>query len=52
MTNVDKFIDMVRHSDNIVFFGGAAYRQKAAFPISAASTAYIIRNISTRLKRS
>ena len=23
MTNIEKFVDMVKNSDNIVFFGGA-----------------------------
>ena len=32
MTNVDKFIDMVRHSDNIVFFGGAGVSTESGIP--------------------
>ena len=33
MTNVDKFIDMVRHSDNIVFFSvDGLYNQKYKYP--------------------
>ena len=34
MTNVDKFIDMVRHSDNIVFFGGAGVSTESGIPDS------------------
>ena len=32
MTNVDKFIDMVQHSDNIVFFGGAGVSTESGIP--------------------
>lgn len=32
MTNVDKFVDMVRHSDNIVFFGGAGVSTESGIP--------------------
>lgn len=32
MTNVDKFVDMVQHSDNIVFFGGAGVSTESGIP--------------------
>ena len=32
MTNADKFIDMVQHSDNIVFFGGAGVSTESGIP--------------------
>lgn len=32
MTNVDKFIDMVQRSDNIVFFGGAGVSTESGIP--------------------
>lgn len=32
MTNVDKFIDMVQYSDNIVFFGGAGVSTESGIP--------------------
>lgn len=32
MTNVDKFTDMVQHSDNIVFFGGAGVSTESGIP--------------------
>lgn len=32
MTNVDKFIDMVQNSDNIVFFGGAGVSTESGIP--------------------
>ena len=32
MTNIEKFVDMVKNSDNIVFFGGAGVSTESGIP--------------------
>ena len=32
MTNIENFVDMVKNSDNIVFFGGAGVSTESGIP--------------------
>ncbi|MEE0483011.1 MAG: NAD-dependent protein deacylase, partial [Megasphaera elsdenii] len=32
MTDIEKFVDMVKNSDNIVFFGGAGVSTESGIP--------------------
>ena len=45
MSNIEKFLEMVQESDNIVFFGGAGVSTESGIPDS------IIRNMIIHRKR-
>ena len=48
MDNIDKFVQLVQESDNIVFFGGAGISTESGFLISEVQMDYIIKiQIST-----
>ena len=51
MTPEEKLQELISGSDNIVFLAAPAYRRRAAFRISAAWMACIIRNTTIRRRK-
>lgn len=51
MSNIEKFLEMVQESDNIVFFGGAGVSTESGIPDSGVWMDSIIRNMIIHRKR-
>ena len=51
MSNIEKFLEMVQESDNIVFFGGAGVSTESGIPDFRSVVDSIIRNMIIHRKR-
>ena len=51
MTNIEQFLQMVKESDNIVFFGGAGVSTESGILISAVWMVFTTRNMTIRRRR-
>ena len=51
MSNIDTFLQMVKDSDNIVFFGGAGVSTESGIPDCRSVDGCITRSMITRRRR-
>lgn len=52
MSSIETFLQMVKESDNIVFFGGAGVSTESGIPVSGAWMDFTIRSMIIHRKRS
>ena len=51
MTNIEQFLQMVKESDNIVFFGGAGVSTESGIPDFRSVMVFTTRNMNIRRRR-